>query len=153
MRRAIGAVLALMIGAASSPVLANDLIYRHADGNPDMLERSDGRPYWLLLAECSGFYGALANMAADDAASQAYVDEGMATFNLALARVRADRGLDQAGAVRLMEPYVSRARDVGESSLAGPVTASATEGGLTPELILTSTCRSLRRTYTASVAG
>lgn len=134
--------LAAILTALSGPAWAGDLTYQHHRDGPDLLERSDGQPYWLLLGECAGFYGALANVATSEGDYDRDLAEGVRYFNSAVARLRADRQLDRAGAVALLEPRVTQARRVGESSL-----AQASGGSLTPEQILRSTCGSVDRIY------
>jgi hypothetical protein len=111
-----------------------------------LLESSNGRAYWLLLAECSGFYGALSNKAANDTDRQAFLSQGVETFRLALNRIQRDRGLDREAAIDVLDPYVQRARVLGENSL-DQTPATPSSSGLTPRLVMTSTCTSVRQVY------
>ena len=90
MRRSAPLPVVLAVGFAltAGPVLAQDgatpadLAYRHAVGGSGLLEGSDGKAWWVLLSECAGFYGAMAN--ARDAAGDApgfeqYRDRGVAS--------------------------------------------------------------------------
>lgn len=139
----------LVLALAGGPALAGDLVYRHDDRDgPDVLAGSDGRPYWLLLSECVGFYGALSNLAVDDQAADADLAAGRALLSLAVERVGSDRGLGRGEAISLIEPHIRQARQVGEASLARPSPADA-EIFLTPEQVLRSTCGSLERVYRA----
>ncbi len=142
MRRNRVLALAAAMTALSGPAWAGDLVYQHHRNGPDLLEQSDGQPYWLLLGECAGFYGALANVATSEGDYDRDLAEGVRYFNTAVARLRADRQLDRAGAVALLEPRVIQARRVGESGLSQP-----SGGSLTPDQILRSTCGSVDRIY------
>lgn len=143
-------VMTAAIAGAAAPAAASDLAYRHQDDGPSLLEGSNGRPYWLLLAECAGFYGALANTAESEADQQAVLRTGVDTFEMAVSRLRIDRGIDQAAAVALMEPYIERARLLGEGNIAqDPGDADA--GRLTPRMVMTSTCNSLRLAYDSAL--
>lgn len=141
-------VLALtaVVASIAAPAAANDLTYRHQQDGPSLLEGSNGRPYWLLLSECAGFYGAMANVAADEAQSQESLDTGVEMFRLAVSRLRNDRGIDQAAAVALMEPYIERARVLGETNLAADP-SNGDDGRLSPRVVMSSTCNSLRLAY------
>ena len=134
----------------AAPAAANDLAYRHQQDGPSLLEGSNGRPYWLLLSECAGFYGAMANTATDETRSQENLRTGVTMFELAVSRLRIDRGLDQAAAVALMEPYIERARLLGESNLAADPSDGA-DGRLSPRVVMTSTCNSLRLAYDTAI--
>ena len=138
---------ALAAACVAGPATASDLIYRHdRGGGPDLLEGSDGRAYWVLLSECAGFYGAMANMATNEADYDRDLAAGTVWLNLALARVSADQGIGRAEALALVEPRVTGARSVGQTGIA--------EGGdagsgltLTAGQIMRSTCGSLERIY------
>lgn len=142
--------VAAVMMAMAGPAAAEDMTYRHGDGGPSLLESSNGRPYWLLLAECAGFYGAMANTAQSDRAAQADLDLGVRVFEQALARVRVDRNLDQASAVELLDPYIQRARMLAEANIARDPAESAA-GRVTPRTAMRSTCASLRLAYDAAL--
>lgn len=146
MRPMTALALAAALASAATPVLASDLTYRHRDDGPSLLEGSNGRPYWLLLAECAGFYGAMANTAADQAEADETLGAGVDLFRLALARLRNDRALGQDAAVALMEPHIERARQLAESNIAADP-AGSESGRLTPRVLMRSTCNSLRLAY------
>lgn len=143
-------VLAAAVLAFAGPAAADDLAYRHADGGPSLLEASNGRPYWLLLAECAGFYGAMANTARSDQAAQADLELGVRVFEQALARVRADRNLDQASAIDLLDPHIQRARMLAEANIARDPD-EAVSGRMTPRVVMRSSCASLRLAYDAAL--
>lgn len=149
MRIATVLTLAAVAAVIAGPAASADLVYRHdRDNGPDLLEGSNGRPYWVLLSECAGFYGALANRASSDADYERDLAAGRSWLNLAIDRVSADRGLGRREAIALVEPRISRARSVGESSIA----ASSDDGGvmtLGAGDIMRSTCGSLERVYRA----
>lgn len=143
----------LMLSAAAlsiaAPAMANDLVYRHdRNSGPDLLEGSNGRAYWILLSECAGFYGAMANMATSEADYDADLAAGSRWLNLAIDRVRADRSLSRSDALALIEPRVITARSVGQAGIAG----SGDESGsltLNAGQVMRSTCASLARVYGA----
>lgn len=145
------AVLVLAAGLLAGPAAASDLIYRHDGDGPDLLQGSNGRPYWVLLSECAGFYGALANMAISEADYERDLAAGRTWLDLAIERVSADRSIGRAEAIALVEPRVSRARAVGESGLttSGDGVAAV---GLTAGQIMRSACGSLERIYRARPA-
>lgn len=143
--------LALAAALLAGPATASDLIYRHAgDEGPDLLEGSDGRPYWVMLSECAGFYGAMANMATSEADYERDLASGRTWLNLAIERLSADRSIGRAEAIALVEPRVTNARTVGQSGIA---TAGDGESavGLTAGQVMRSSCSSLERIYRAQV--
>jgi hypothetical protein len=141
---ALGLAAALLAG----PAAASDLLYRHAGDGPDLLEGSDGRPYWVLLSECAGFYGAMANMATSEADYERDLATGRTWLNLAIERVVSDRAIGRAEAIALVEPRVSGARSIGQSGLAR--SGDGESGiGLTAGQVMRSSCGSLERIYRA----
>ncbi|WP_296818155.1 hypothetical protein [Brevundimonas sp.] len=150
MRCTTAMVLAAAIAAVAAPSAASDLTYRHRDDGPSLLEGSNGRPYWLLLAECAGFYGAMANVAASEADATQSLDAGVDLFRLAVSRLRIDRQIDQNAAVHLMEPHIERARRLAEANMAADP-AGGEPGRLTPRVVMRSTCNSLRLAYDDAV--
>ncbi|HEY0053090.1 MAG TPA: hypothetical protein VGB49_06730 [Caulobacteraceae bacterium] len=141
--------LVLSGAAAPAPAAAADLIFRpnrqQAEG---LLGASAGKAYWVMLAECAGFYGALANR--EDAAGRPAEADGLKATGVgfwtdAVTRLRADRSLDAAAAAALAEPYVARARTLGEQALQRPVPPSS----LQPATAMQSTCTDLRSAYAA----
>ena len=92
----------------------------------------------------------MANTATDETRSQENLRTGVTMFELAVSRLRIDRGLDQAAAVALMEPYIERARLLGESNLAADPSDGA-DGRLSPRVVMTSTCNSLRLAYDTAI--
>lgn len=155
MRRSASLPVALALGLAlaAGPALAqggaasSDLVYRHAAGGSGLLEGSDGKAWWVLLSECAGFYGAMAN-ARDDAGDtpgyEQYRDRGVASYRAAVARLRADRGLDSAAAGELVRPRIDQARAVAEAHLARN---PSTGYGANPMALLRSTCLDLEEVY------
>lgn len=158
MRRSAPLPVALAVGFAltAGPVLAqggatpSDLAYRHAVGGSGLLEGSDGKAWWVLLSECAGFYGAMANArdaAGDEPGFEQYRDRGVASYRAAVARLSADRGLDQAAATDLVRPRIDGARAVAEAHLArNPSTGQGTN----PMAVLRSTCLDLEEVYAAA---
>lgn len=145
-------LLSMAALSIAAPAMASDMIYRHDRNNgPDLLEGSNGRAYWILLSECAGFYGAMANMATNEADYDADLAAGSRWLNLAIDRVRADRGIGRSEALALIEPRVINARSVGQSGIAstGDQPGSLT---LTAGQVMRSTCGSLERVYRAQTS-
>ena len=92
----------------------------------------------------------MANVAGNEQEADASLRTGVAMFDLAVSRLRIDRSLDQAAAVALMEPYIERARVLGESNLAVDP-SNGDDGRLSPRVIMSSTCNSLRLAYDTAV--
>ena len=142
----VAAVLA--VACLGGPALASDLLYRHDRfQGPDLLEGSNGRPYWVLMSECAGFYGAMANMASSEADYENDVAMARQWLNRAIMRLVADRGLERPEAIALIEPRISRARTVGEASIAASGGDDVNALTLTATQIMRSTCGSLGRVY------
>lgn len=105
--------------ALGGPVLAADLVLTRAKATP-LTEDSVGKPFWVLEAQCAGFYGAgytyeLANH--KDKRAEADRNAGVAMLDGAVARLQTDRGLDRAGAMALAEPEVETGRGVAKIML------------------------------------
>lgn len=101
--------MAAMLLAAASPALAAEQIFHETDG-PEILSDFDGKPIWQLQAVCAGFHGATANYYArtrEPAKASASEAAGLAALNQAVAKIRRDRGLDEAAATRVAEPIVT----------------------------------------------
>ena len=101
--------LAAMLLAAASPALAAEQIFHEADG-PEILSDFDGKPIWQLQAVCAGFHGATANYWArnrDPAKASASEAAGVAALDQAIAKIRRDRGLDEAAATRMANSIVT----------------------------------------------
>ena len=99
---------ALTIAAAAAPAIAGDLLYDKTQGE-EILSEFHGRPYWEMQAYCAGFHGATANYWAkrgESARSKAAELSGVAAFGRAVAQIRRDRGIDENGAVKAVEPAV-----------------------------------------------
>lgn len=141
----LAALLAATPALAQDGAHANDRVYRH-DGGSGLLESANGKAWWLLLSECAGFYGAIANAREDagDAEGFArYRDHGVAAYRAAVARLTADRGLDREGAAALIRPRVDGARAVAEAHVA----RNPELRGTTPINVLRSTCLDLEEAY------
>ena len=110
-----GAVL--LAGAAGAASADDQLISKPNHAQPQSLDGLQGTPWWKQLARCAGFYDSVANgyeqlgQRQPTRAAEAMGDELTAA---ALARLRADRGLDDEAAVALIAPEISIGRGVGE---------------------------------------
>jgi len=95
----------------SAPAMAADLRY---DGESMLAAGSKGKPYWMLQAQCSGFFGATSGYMSEkgdtDAADKAKV-QGVAFFRDAVDRLVRDRKVSRSAAIEL----VSRSVDAGRA--------------------------------------
>lgn len=155
MRRtaALAALCALAVAApaaAQGGVTPTDRAYRHTAGGSGLLEGSDGRAWWLLLSECAGFYGAIANAREAEGDAAGFGDfqaRGVSRYRDAVARLQADRGLGRDAATTLVRPHIDRARALAESHLARDPSMGP---GTTPAALLRSTCLDLEEAYAAA---
>jgi len=115
MRRALSFATAAAIVAAalSAPAQAADLRY---DGDSILAEQARGKPYWLIQAQCSGFFGATSNYFADRgdaAAAQAAKAQGVTFFKDSVERLTRDRGITREEAVATVSQAVDSGRAEG----------------------------------------
>lgn len=115
--RLLRAGLAALLAASAAPAVAEDLLFTFkASRHLDVLDAYNRQPYWALLAECGGVYGALANRYEDRAqAAQGEVAraEGVRFARLAMSQLNRDRGLGEKEALALIRERVDRGRDIG----------------------------------------
>lgn len=115
MRRALYIVTAAAIAASvlSAPAMAADLAY---DGDSMLAEGAKGKPYWMIQAQCSGFFGATSAYMAErgdaDGADKAKV-QGVAFFRDAVDRLVRDRKLTRPAAIEAVSQAVDAGRQEG----------------------------------------
>jgi hypothetical protein len=137
------AVLALALGM-SCAAAAEDLQLAKAD-TTTLTEANAGKPFWSLQAQCAGIYGAGYKFEADrQRARAADTNEawGVSMLNASLARLQADRSIDQKAAMDLAGPEVEYGRMVANEALKS--------GGTSPQgkwNFLRSTCEDIATAY------
>jgi hypothetical protein len=112
--------LALLATAASADT-GHDLLFPKREAT-SLTARAAGQPFWALLAECAGVYGAASNWESGrgntDAADQdAHIGERMA--NAAIERLMHDRGLSHDDALAYVGVEVNTGRAQGREILSG----------------------------------
>ena len=99
----------VMIGAHA---FADDLTLSKSDAT-DLIQSDVGKPYWQMEAQCAGIFGAAYAYEIDHkrpAEAERLKDSGIAMLNQAIARLQADRGLDQPAALNLAAVEVETGR-------------------------------------------
>lgn len=115
MRRALYLVTAAAIAATalSTPSYAADLRY---DGESLLAEPAKGKPYWIIQAQCSGFFGATSNYYAQrgkTAEAEAAKAQGVVFFRDSVARLVRDRAITKEEAVATVAQAVDSGRAEG----------------------------------------
>lgn len=117
-----GAV-ALLVGA---PAFADDLLLSKGDAT-ELIQSDIGKPLWQMEAQCAGMFGAAYAWQVDrkrQAEADRAKDDGIALLNESIARLQADRGLDQPAALNLAAVEVETGRAGAKTALerqgAGP---------------------------------
>ncbi|MFO1014545.1 MAG: hypothetical protein U1E50_12360 [Caulobacteraceae bacterium] len=119
-RRVIGliAVIAVSLGA---PAFAADLALSPRQATV-LSEDAVGQPYWKLLSQCAGMFGAASNHYSATGES-AKLDEvtriGVAMLNAALDRLTTDRRIDRRAALTIAMGGVRVGRDQGATLWTG----------------------------------
>ena len=110
--RRIAAVLAAGVLVIGGQAFADDLLLSKRDAT-DLIASDVGKPYWQMEAQCAGMFGAAfafytdRHSPADAGRSR---DAGVSMLNDAIARLQADRGLDQPAALNLAAEQVEVGR-------------------------------------------
>ena len=116
---AVAAALAML--AAAPPAAADDLIYRYRPSQHlSVLKAYSQQPYWHMLAECAGIYGALVNRyqaTGQPGRADAAKAEGVSFLNLATSRLARDRGIARDEALKLAATKVEAGRASAEQML------------------------------------
>lgn len=115
MRRAVYLVTAAALAAStlSAPAMAADLAY---DGDSMLAAGAKGKPYWMIQAQCSGFFGATSAYMAErgdaDGAEKAKV-QGVSFFRDAVDRLVRDRDITRPAAIEAVSQAVDSGRQEG----------------------------------------
>ena len=121
-RTMLAASFAAALGAG--PASADDLMFRYQPmKHINVLKAYGGTPYWGVLAECAGVYGALVNRyetTGQGALAGAAKAEGVRFLNTATARLQMDRGLAPGEALELTKERVEIGRQSGQQMLSEP---------------------------------
>jgi hypothetical protein len=117
-------VLALTVAAA--PAWAGDLLFPGKDVST-LTANAAHQPYWALLAQCAGAFGAAQNYEVrrgDQGAADQDAATGVKLLNEAIDRLQHDRGLSHDDALALASDQVSDGHGQGDAILAHGVNAS-----------------------------
>ena len=122
MRKFIILASALAVASAALPATAAgpDLLFPTREAS-NITAPAANQPYWALLAECAGVFGAASQWESGHGHSEA-ADEDKATgtrfLNDAIERLKADHGLSDHDALALASDEVSEGHDQGADLLA-----------------------------------
>ena len=117
-RGAAGVVAAAAL-AGGALAAAPDMILSRAHAT-SLIESDVGQPYWLLLAQCAGVFGATSNYDAEAGHTrEAEADKarGVGMLNAAIGRLQIDRGIDRQDALAIASPQVDLGRADGRAML------------------------------------
>ncbi len=110
--RRIAAVLAFGVVVIGGPAFADDLLLSKGDAT-ELIASDVGKPYWQMQAQCAGIFGAAYAFDMDrhkPAEADRAKEIGISMLNDAIARLQADRGLDQPAALNLAAEQVEVGR-------------------------------------------
>lgn len=115
MRRALylATAAAIATAALSTPSYAADLRY---NGTSMLAEGAKGKPYWMIQAQCSGFFGATSNYYSQlgkTAEADGAKAQGVAFFRDAVDRLVRDRAISRAVAIEAVAQAVDSGRAEG----------------------------------------
>jgi hypothetical protein len=115
--------MAVLLTAAglslAAPAAAEDLQMSKTDVTA-LTEGNVGKPFWSLQAQCAGIFGAgYGYETARQRGREAANDEawGVAMLNASLARLQADRSIDQKAAMDIAAPEVEYGRGLANDAL------------------------------------
>jgi hypothetical protein len=122
-RQWLAGALALSLAAIGGPAAAADVLYRHAAGAPQPLRVYDGKPYWTLLADCTGMVMAMGEFdgrrgQARDAQSAKEIAAHL--LMRSVNRYAADRRVPTQAAQGVVTRQLTGARQSARRELAGP---------------------------------
>jgi hypothetical protein len=112
------AVLVFAAPAVAGP--APDLLFPSKEAS-SLTAQAANQPYWALLAECAGVFGAAANYEmgrGDHAAADQNARTGSSMLNDAVAQLVADHGISENDALGVAGEQVNVGRDQGRDLLA-----------------------------------
>ena len=110
--RTIAAMFAAGVVMIGGHALADDLTLSKGDAT-DLIESDVGKPFWQMEAQCAGMFGAAYAYEIDHkrpAEAERLKDSSIAMLNQTIARLQADRGLDQPAALNLAAVEVETGR-------------------------------------------
>jgi hypothetical protein len=124
--RSVAALFAAGALSAGGPAFAEDLLLSKGDAT-ELIQSDIGKPFWQMEAQCAGMFGAAYAWQVDrkhQADADRSKDDGIALLNESIARLQADRGLDQPAALNLAAVEVETGRSGAKMALdrqgAGP---------------------------------
>jgi len=127
--RKVAAMFAAGVAMIGGQALADDLMLSKSDAT-DLIQSDVGRPFWQMEAQCAGIFGAGYAFQVEhkhQKEADRAKDDGISMLNEAIARLQADRGLDQPAALNLAAVEVETGRSVAKDSLqrdgAGPTSS------------------------------
>ena len=133
MRKFIILTAALAIASAALPAVASDtdMLFPSREAS-NITAAAANQPYWALLAECAGVYGA-ASQWESGRGNAAAAEEDKATgtrfLNDAIERLKADHGLSDSDALAFASDEVSEGHSQGTELLAhGDISAGSQWG-------------------------
>ena len=124
--RDVGLIALLVAAGLGSPASSEDLSFRYGPSHLRALQAYNSQPYWAMLAECGGIYGALVNRYESQGQTQAIEPakaEGVRFVRMAAAQLATDRGITQAEALSLVAARVETGRDAGVTMLSEPASS------------------------------
>ena len=116
-RSVLAVVAALALGGAAQAAPDRTLSKSSASA---LVQDDIGQPYWILLAQCAGVFGATSNYDSDSGRkreAEADAAQGTAMLEQAIARLQIDRGLDRKDAFDTAAPQVDLGRRDGRAML------------------------------------
>jgi hypothetical protein len=116
-------MLALAVLASPAPAApaVHDMLFPRKEVTP-ITQHAAGQPFWALLAQCAGVYGAGANFESARGRADAADDDtriGTRMANEALRRLQDDRGLTRDDALAYVGVEVNSGRAQGQEMLSG----------------------------------
>jgi hypothetical protein len=115
------AVLAAPGPAVRADAKGPDLLFPRREATT-VTARAAGQPFWALLAECAGVFGAASNYETargDSAAAEEDARIGTQMADEAIRRLMQDRGLDHDAALAYAGAEINVGRSQGQELLAG----------------------------------
>ena len=117
--RRIAAVLTVGVSVVAGPAFASDLLLSKGDAT-ELITSNIGKPYWQMEAQCAGMFGAAYAFEVDhhkQADADRAKESGISMLNEAIARLEADRGIDQPAALNLAAQEVETGRAAAKTVL------------------------------------
>ncbi len=117
--RNVAAMIAAGALSAGGPAFADDLVLSKADAT-ELIQSDIGKPFWQMEAQCAGMFGAAYGWQVErkhQKEADRSKEDGIALLNESIARLQADRGLDQPAALNLAAVEVETGRAGGKTAL------------------------------------